>query len=72
MFGIVFKLLSDVQEHLDITIDKVDPSMKVPVNEFDGKVMYGQKRRNTGTDHGLSQIHRLNKGKSALLIKAFH
>lgn len=46
--------------------------MKVPVNEFDGKVTYGQKRRNTGTDHGLSQIHRLNKGKSALLIKAFH
>lgn len=42
------KLLSDVQEHLDITIDKVDPSMKVPVNEFDGKVTYGQKRRNTG------------------------
>lgn len=46
--------------------------MKVPVNEFDGKVTYGQKRRNTGTDHGLSQIHRLKKGKSALLIKAFH
>lgn len=46
--------------------------MKVPVNEFDGKVTYGQKRRNTGTDQGLSQIHRLNKGKSALLIKAFH
>lgn len=46
--------------------------MKVPVNEFDGKVTYGQKRRNTGTDQGLSQIHRLNKEKSALLIKAFH
>ncbi|XP_062591227.1 ATP-dependent RNA helicase DDX1-like, partial [Saccostrea cucullata] len=42
------KLLEDVQEHLDITIDKVDPSMKVPVNEFDGKVTYGQKRKNTG------------------------
>lgn len=59
-FHIVFKLLSDVQEHLDITIDKVDPSMKVPVNEFDGKVTYGQKRRNTGTDQGASQIYQWN------------
>lgn len=46
--------------------------MKVPVNEFDGKVTYGQKRRNTGTDQGASQIHGQNKGKSTLLIKPFY
>ncbi|WAR11389.1 DDX1-like protein, partial [Mya arenaria] len=27
------QLLSDVEEHLDITIDKVEPEMKVPINE---------------------------------------
>lgn len=42
------QLLSDVQEHLDITIDKVSPEMKVPVNEFDGKVSYGKRRTNAG------------------------
>ncbi|CAG2195830.1 DDX1 [Mytilus edulis] len=39
------KLLSDIQEHLDITIDSVQPDMKVAINEFDGKVTYGQRRK---------------------------
>lgn len=43
------KLLNDIQEHLDITIDKVQPDMKIPIFEFDGKVTYGQKRKNTGS-----------------------
>lgn len=43
------KLLNEIQEHLDITIDKVQPDMKIPVFEFDGKVTYGQKRRNVGS-----------------------
>ncbi|WAR11386.1 DDX1-like protein, partial [Mya arenaria] len=37
-------LLCDEDKHLDITIDKVEPEMKVPVDEFDGNVTYGQKR----------------------------
>ncbi|KAL5021782.1 hypothetical protein ScPMuIL_000937, partial [Solemya velum] len=41
------KLLMDVEEHLDITIDRVEPTMKVPLNEFDGKVTYGTRRVNT-------------------------
>ncbi|GAB1597636.1 ATP-dependent RNA helicase DDX1-like [Argonauta hians] len=45
------KLLNDIQEHLDITIDKVQPDMKIPVFEFDGKVTYGQKRKNTGSTY---------------------
>jgi hypothetical protein len=49
-----------VQEHLDITIDKVDPSMGVPVNEFDGKVTYGQKRKNTGIGRFLQLEDALN------------
>ncbi|XP_052816444.1 ATP-dependent RNA helicase DDX1-like [Mya arenaria] len=45
------QLLSDVEEHLDITIDKVEPEMKVPINEFDGKVTYGQKRAGAGSGY---------------------
>ena len=44
----MFQLLSDIEEHLDITIDRVDKTCDVPVNEFDGKVTYGQKRRGGG------------------------
>ncbi|XP_033114338.1 ATP-dependent RNA helicase DDX1-like [Anneissia japonica] len=40
--------LADVEEHLGITIDTVDKDMKVLVNEFDGKVTYGQKSQNKG------------------------
>ena len=31
-----------------MTIDVIEPTMKVPVNEFDGKVTYGQRRRGGG------------------------
>jgi len=37
-----------VEEHLGITIDQVDCEMTIPVNEFDGKVTYGQKRKAAG------------------------
>lgn len=40
--------LADVEEHLGETISQVEPDMKVPLNEFDGKVIYGEKRKNKG------------------------
>ena len=43
------QLRSDVEEHLDVTIDVIEPDMKVPINEFDGKVTYGQRRKLGGT-----------------------
>jgi ATP-dependent RNA helicase DDX1 len=43
--------LADIEEHLGITIDQVDTSLKITMNEFDGKVTYGQKRSNTGTGY---------------------
>ena len=46
-----FQLLADVEEHLGETITQVDPKMKVPVNEFDGKVVYGEKRSGSGENH---------------------
>ncbi|XP_052229582.1 ATP-dependent RNA helicase DDX1-like isoform X2 [Dreissena polymorpha] len=45
------QLLADVEDHLDITIDQIQPDIKVPINEFDGKVTYGQKRKNTGSGY---------------------
>ncbi|KAK7811904.1 hypothetical protein U0070_001957 [Myodes glareolus] len=35
------KLLSEIEEHLNCTISQVEPDIKVPVDEFDGKVTYG-------------------------------
>lgn len=39
------RLLADVEEHLGVTIQQIDKSMQVAVDEFDGKVVYGEKRR---------------------------
>ncbi len=45
---ILWQYLGDIEEHLGVTIDQVDVDLKVPLDQFDGKVTYGQKRRNTG------------------------
>jgi ATP-dependent RNA helicase DDX1 len=37
--------LADIEEHLNVTIQQVEPDLKVPSDEFDGKVVYGQKRK---------------------------
>ncbi|XP_046461789.1 ATP-dependent RNA helicase Ddx1-like [Daphnia pulex] len=39
--------LAEVEEHLGITISQAGTDMKVPVDEFDGKVVYGQKKKAT-------------------------
>lgn len=44
-------LLADIEDHLNVTIQQVDKSLAVPVNDFDGKVVYGQKNINTGTGY---------------------
>ncbi|CAH1779368.1 unnamed protein product [Owenia fusiformis] len=43
--------IGDIEEHLGVTIDQVGPEIKVPVNEFDGKVVYGQKQTNKGSGY---------------------
>lgn len=43
--------LADIEEHLGVTIDQVDTSLKIATDEFDGKVTYGQKRRNAGSGY---------------------
>ncbi|XP_078483340.1 ATP-dependent RNA helicase DDX1 [Ciona intestinalis] len=37
-------LLGDIESHLKITIEQTTPKMEIPVDEFDGKVVYGSKR----------------------------
>lgn len=38
------QLLSDIEEHLKCTITQCETDIKVPVDDFDGKVTYGQRR----------------------------
>lgn len=45
------RYLAEIEDHLNITIEQVDPDIKVPVNEFDGKVTYGEKRAAMGTNY---------------------
>lgn len=44
-------MLADIEDHLNITITQVDKNMQVPVNEFDGKVIYGEKLLKAGSDY---------------------
>ncbi|KAJ8931248.1 hypothetical protein NQ314_015867 [Rhamnusium bicolor] len=45
------QFLSDIEEHLNVTIQQVGPEMNIPHDDFDGKVVYGQKRQNTGSNY---------------------
>jgi len=40
--------LAEIEDHLNVTIQQVSSDIKVPLNEFDGKVMYGEKRMAMG------------------------
>ncbi|CAK5074419.1 unnamed protein product [Meloidogyne enterolobii] len=40
--------LGEIEEHLGVTINRVGPDMAVPIDEYDGKVVYGAKRTNEG------------------------
>ncbi|KAK6638511.1 ATP-dependent RNA helicase ddx1 [Polyplax serrata] len=45
------RYLAEIEDHLNVTIQQIEPDLKVPVNEFDGKVVYGQKRTQTGSNY---------------------
>uniref|UniRef100_A0A1I7UZ65 Helicase C-terminal domain-containing protein n=1 Tax=Caenorhabditis tropicalis TaxID=1561998 RepID=A0A1I7UZ65_9PELO len=42
------KMLGEIEEHLGSTISTVDSDFNVPIDEFDGKVVYGERRGNAG------------------------
>lgn len=45
------QLLRDVEAHLGVVIGRVGPDIEVPVDEFDGKVTYGEKKGSSGTEY---------------------
>lgn len=53
MINLIFsRLLADIEDHLNVTIEQVSQEMEIPVNEFDGKVVYGQRRgKDAGTGY---------------------
>ncbi|XP_011305079.1 ATP-dependent RNA helicase Ddx1 [Fopius arisanus] len=66
------QFLADIEDHLNITIQQIGPDLKVPMNEFDGKVIYGQKRINTGSNYKnhVEQMAPVVKDLAALESKA--
>lgn len=42
-------MLADIEDHLNMTIQHISSDIKVPTDEFDGKVIYGEKRVTNGT-----------------------
>ena len=45
---ISLQYLAEIEEHLGVTIPETDRSLKVEADQFDGKVVYGQKRSDKG------------------------
>lgn len=43
-----FQYLAEIEDHLNVTIQQVDADIKVPLNDFDGKVVYGEKKAAMG------------------------
>ena len=44
----LLQYLADVEEHLGVSIPECASDMIIPLNEFDGKVVYGAKRSKSG------------------------
>ncbi|KAF0764056.1 ATP-dependent RNA helicase Ddx1 [Aphis craccivora] len=43
--------LAEIEDHLNITIPQVGSELDIPMNEFDGKVVYGKKKENKGPSY---------------------
>ncbi|KAI4475543.1 hypothetical protein M0802_015111, partial [Mischocyttarus mexicanus] len=52
------RYLAEIEDHLNVTIEQVGPDIKVPINEFDGKVSYGEKRAAIGTNYD-NHVHQM-------------
>ncbi|EYC24374.1 hypothetical protein Y032_0014g2474 [Ancylostoma ceylanicum] len=63
------KLLADIEEHLGQTIAIVDQAFQIPVDEFDGKIVYGAKRTNGNVE--VIEKFQLRKCELAGLVTTF-
>ena len=73
--------LGDIEEHLGVTIQQVQKDLKLQVDEFDGKVVYGAKRKETGSGYKghadqlaptLKELRRLEKEAQNLFLHRFY
>lgn len=72
--------LAEIEDHLTLTIPQVDTEMKVPMNEFDGKVIYGEKLKSQGSNYEnhvgqlqlvLKQLTKLEDEAQHLFLKKY-
>ncbi|XP_028392095.1 ATP-dependent RNA helicase DDX1-like [Dendronephthya gigantea] len=70
--------LNDVEEHLGVSIPECNSDMVVPQNEFDGKVVYGAKRKKSGSmyenhvlelEPSLAELVKLEKDAQTSFLK---
>ncbi|XP_014221079.1 ATP-dependent RNA helicase Ddx1 [Trichogramma pretiosum] len=75
------RLLAEIEDHLNITIQIVDKDLKIPMNEFDGKVVYGEKQLNRGSNYdyhvqemtpSVVHLQRLEAEAQVTYLKRFH
>ena len=74
------QLLGDIEEHLGITIQQINTDMKVEADQFDGKVVYGQKKKELGPTYEghasqlaptLKELSRLEKEAQHVFLRTF-
>ena len=74
------QLLADIEEHLGVTIQQVGLDIKVQADEFDGKVVYGQKKKDFGPVYEghatqlaptLAELSKLEKEAQHLFLNTF-
>ncbi len=49
--------MAEIEEHLGVTVNRVGTDFIVPMDEFDGKVVYGAKRSNEGSYRDFKFAH---------------
>jgi len=73
--------LADIEEHLGVTVQETATDMKVAANEFDGKVVYGEKKKDlTGNYEGhrsqlaptLDTLIKLETQAQDLFLRSFY
>ncbi|KAH7974784.1 hypothetical protein HPB49_019410 [Dermacentor silvarum] len=73
--------LADIEDHLNVTIQQVEPDLKIPADEFDGKVVYGQKRREMGSNYAthtaqmapaVQELAQLEKKSQSIFIQRYY
>uniref|UniRef100_A0A023GNS0 ATP-dependent RNA helicase n=1 Tax=Amblyomma triste TaxID=251400 RepID=A0A023GNS0_AMBTT len=73
--------LSDIEDHLNVTIQQVEPDLKIPADEFDGKVVYGQKRKEMGSSYAthtaqmapaVQELAALEKKSQSIFIQRYY